>query len=118
MSACPVTGDVRCLILRGLYADGGVEGQRSVENAARDLPAIGHLAESRGFHRGRDLRVNRFDCREQRDLGLRNAERVRQIDRILHDVNLVLELRFDVDGRVGNQQGARVGRRVHDEHVA
>jgi len=35
---------------------------------------------------------------------------VRQIDGVLHNVDLVFELGGDVDSRVGNHQGARVGR--------
>ena len=39
--------------LGGLLADGVVKGERAVENAARDLPAVGHLAEGRGVEGGR-----------------------------------------------------------------
>ena len=95
------------MIAGGLRADSGVEGQRSVEDAAGDLAAVGHLAESRRVQRGLDLRVHRFHSRQHRHLGLGNAERVGQVDGVLHDVNLVLELGLDVDGRVGDQQGAR-----------
>ena len=43
---------------------------------------------------------------------------MRQVDGVLHDVDLVFQLRLDVDGRVGNQQGARIGRRVHHKNMA
>ena len=117
MSAWPVTGETRFLIAAALHADRGIEGQRAVEDAAGDLAAVGHLAQRRRVEGGRDLGVDGFDGREQRDLGLGNAERVGQVDGVLHDVNLVFEFRLDVDGGVGDEQGARVGRRIHDEDV-
>jgi hypothetical protein len=42
---------------------------------------------------------------------------VGQVDGVLHDVDLVFKLGGDVDGRVGDQQGAGIGRRIHDEDV-
>ena len=117
MSACPVTGELEVLDLSGVGADGGVEGQRTVEDAAGDLSAVGHLAECGCFHRGRNLGVDGFDGGEQCDLGLGNAEGMGEVDGVLHDVDLVFELRLDVDGCIGDEQGARVGRRVHDEDV-
>ena len=118
MSAWPVTGRDEMLDLGRLDADGGIEGQRAIEDAAGDLAAIGHLAQRRRVERGLDLGVDRLDGREQRNLGLGNAQRMGQVDGVLHDVNLVFELRLDVDGRVGDQQGARIGRRIHDEDMA
>jgi hypothetical protein len=38
--------------------DGVVEGERPVEDRARDLAAVGHLAERRSLDRRRDLRVH------------------------------------------------------------
>jgi membrane fusion protein (multidrug efflux system) len=40
---------------------------------------------------------------------------VREVDGVLHDVDLVLQRRRDVDRRVGDDQRPRVGRHVHDE---
>ena len=118
MSAWPADRRNQLLDVGGLLADGGIEGQRPVEDAAGDLAAIGHLAQRRRVERGLDLGIDRLDGRQQRHLGLGNAQRVGQVDGVLHDVDLVFELGRDVDGRVGDEQGARVGRRVHDEHVA
>ena len=50
--------------------------------------------------------------------GCVDAERDRQIDRVLADVDLVLERRRDVDRRVGDDEHLVIGRHVHDEHVA
>ncbi len=41
-----------------------------------------------------------------------------QVDRVLADVDLVLERRRDVDRRIGDDQHLVIGRHVHDEHVA
>ena len=46
------------------------------------------------------------------------AQRVREVDRVLHDVDLVLQRRRDVDRGVGDDQRLGVGRHVHDEAVA
>src|ERR1039458_10360436 len=114
-----LAGDGRDQLLDagGLFADGGVEGQRAVEDAAGDLAAVGHLAERGGVECGLDLGVHVLDGREQRHLGFGNSERVGQLDRILDDVNLVFKLGLDVDGGVCDEQRTGVSRRVHDEDV-
>jgi hypothetical protein len=115
-----LAGDGRDEVLDfgGLDADGGVKGQRAVEDAAGDLAAVGHLAEGGGVEGGLDLGVHGFDGRQQGNLGLGDAEGVSQVDGVLDDVDLVFKLGSDVDGRVGDEQGARVGRRIHNEDVA
>ena len=40
-----------------------------------------------------------------------------EIDGVLHDVDLVFKFRLDIDCGVGDEQGARIGRSVHDEDV-
>ncbi len=50
--------------------------------------------------------------------GRRHAERHREIDRVLADVDLVLERRRDVDGGVGDDEHLVIRRHVHDEDVA
>jgi hypothetical protein len=42
---------------------------------------------------------------------------MRQVDGVLHNVDLAFEVGRDVDGRVSNEQCARVSRSIHDEHV-
>ena len=54
---------------RRVLADRVVEGQRSVEDAALDLAAIGHLAQRRRVERRADVRIDRLDRREDRHLG-------------------------------------------------
>jgi hypothetical protein len=43
---------------------------------------------------------------------------VREVDRILDDVALLLVCRLDVDHAVGDEEGLWVGRDVHREHAA
>ena len=47
-----------------------------------------------------------------------DAERNRQVDGVLTDVDFVLQRRRDVDRGVGDDQDLVIGRNVHDEHVA
>ena len=117
MSAWPVTGETSFLICAAFCADGGVKGQRTVENATRNLSAVCHLAKRCGIERGLDLGVDRLNSRKQRHLRLGDAERMCQVDGILHDVDLVFELGSDVDCRVGDEQSASIGGRIHDEDV-
>ena len=58
-----IAGDLgaNSLCLGGLLADRIVESQRAVEKAAGDLPAVGHLAQSRGVQGRRHLRIHRFN---------------------------------------------------------
>ena len=51
-------------------------------------------------------------------LGNFDAERVGQVDGVLDDVALDLEVREDVDGRIGHDEHLRIGGNVHDEGVA
>ena len=70
--------------------DGVVQRQRPVEHAAGDLAALGHLAQRRGLDRRRHLRIDGLHRRQDRHLGLFPTQRARQVDRVLHDVHLVL----------------------------
>ena len=49
--------------------------------------------------------------------GLLHAERDREIDGVLADVDLVLQRRRDVDRGVGDDEDLVIRRHVHDEHV-
>jgi len=46
------------------------------------------------------LVVDGFDCGKNRHFRLLDAQHVRQLDRVLHDVGLFLERRIDVDRRI------------------
>ena len=50
--------------------------------------------------------------------GRSRPSEMREVDRVLADVDLVLERRRDVDRRVGDDQHLVIGRHVHDEDVA
>jgi hypothetical protein len=90
-----------------------VERERAVENAAGDLPAVGHLAQRRGVDRRRHVGIDGFHRREDGHLGQRSTQGMCEIDRVLDDVHLVGERRGDVDGRIGDDQGLRQRRYVH-----
>ena len=56
--------------------------------------------------------------RQDRDPHLVEPQRVRQIDRVLHDVDLPVEVGRDVDGGVGDDQRVLVTGHVHHEAMA
>ena len=74
-----------------LFADGIVKRQRPIQNAALDLSAFSHLAECGRVDRGRHFRGDGFDGGENRDFWFFQAERDRQIDRVLTDINFVFQ---------------------------
>ena len=95
-----------------------VERQRSVEDGAFDLTPVGHLAQRGCVQRGRHVRVDGFHRGEDRDARPREAEGVREVDRIAHDVRLVDKRRRDVERGVGDDERSRIRRRLHEEAVA
>ena len=105
MSASPATGEVMPLA-------------SAVQDAAGDLPPVGHLAQGGSFHRRWDFGIDRFHRRQDRHLGRLDPQRAAQVDGVLDDVALVVQRRIDVDRRIGDQQQLGVGRHVHDEDVA
>ena len=118
MSACPATGETICLIFAASGRHRVVECQRTIENGAGNLAAVGHLAEFGGIHGGFNLRIDRLDRRQDRYLRPVDAERVREIDRVLDNVAFGLQVRIDIDGRVSNKERSRVCGDIHDEDVA
>ena len=103
---------------RRFLADRVVHRERTIEQPARDLTAVRHLAESRRLQGRLDLRVHRFHRRQNRNLRQLHAKGVAELDRVLHDVDLVVEAGIDVDRGIGDEQGLVVGGHVHHEHVA
>src|SRR5207302_8097645 len=91
---------------RGFYVDRIVERQRPIEQAAGDLPAIGHLAKRRSLDSGRDLGDDGLYRRQNGYSGKRaEAGMSEQVDSVLNDVALAIEIREDVDGSVGDEDG-------------
>ncbi len=103
---------------RRLHVHGIVHGKRAVHQAALDLAAIGHLGQHRRVQRRGNARVDRLDCREDTGLGLRDAERTREVDGVLGDVHLAFEVGHDVHRRIRHQQQVIEPRHVHHEGVA
>ena len=103
----------RCRVL----VDRVVERQRTIDQRACDLSAVGHLAQRGRVDRRRHLRVDGFHGGENRDLRRGDAKGNREIDGVLADIDFVLERRGNVDGRVGHDEDLVVGRHVHDEDV-
>ena len=110
MSAFPATLEAMPFTRAAAGRDGAVERERPIDEAADDLAAVGHLRQ-RGRVQGRpESGVDGLDGGEDRDLGRRDADRERQVDRVLDDVALGRQIRCDVERRVGDQQRARVAR--------
>lgn len=99
-------------------ADGVVQRQRAVQQAAGDLAAVGHLAQrgrlNGAGNAGRDL----FHRRQDGHARLAQAQPVMQVDHVADDVGLGFQVGEDVDRRVGDEQRFRVGGHFHDEHMA
>jgi hypothetical protein len=105
------------LDLRCLGIDGIVEGEWPVEDAAGDLPPVGHLAERGGVDGRRNFRGHRFHRRKYGDARRAEADLREQIDDVLDDVALRIEIGINVDGGIGDEERLGIGRHVHDEDV-
>src|SRR4029453_19308680 len=99
-----IAGDLghNALYLGGLCANGVVERQWTVEDAARDLLPFCHLAEAGGVDGGLHLGIDGLDRRQNGDLRSLHAESHRQVDRVLADVDLGLEVWRAVDRGIGD----------------
>ena len=103
---------------RRLLVHRNVEIQRTIDDAADDLPAIRHLGE-RGRINGRGhLRIHRLDGCEDRNLGLRDSQRPCQDDRVLDDVTLLIQIGSDIYCGVADDDATGIGRRCEDKAVA
>ena len=94
------------------------EGERAVQQSSGDLPAIRHFAQRGGFERRWHVGIDRLHRRKDRDSHLFRAEIVREIDRILRNVDLAFQVRCDVDRRIGDYERLVMVRHVHDEAMA
>ena len=117
ISARPETGETMPLAERRLLGHRIVERQRAVEDAARDLPAIGHLAQSRRVDGRADVGRHRLDRRQDRHSRRDDAQSANHVDRVLDDVAFVEQVGIDVDRRIGDEHRPRIVRRVDGEDV-
>ena len=65
-----------------------------------------------------DFRIDGLHGRKDRNPHVRHIQRSRKINRILHNVDLVLQRRRNVNRGVGDNQRIRMARHVHDEAMA
>jgi len=70
------------------------------------------VAQGRGIRRGGHVRIHRLDRRQDCHAWPRQTECMRDIDGIAHDVGFLLQRRGDVDRRIGDDERARVDRRL------
>jgi hypothetical protein len=103
---------------RRLGINGVVERERPVQKRARDLTPVSHLAQSGGVDRRGNLCRNRLHCAEQRDADLIVAHRMREIDRVLDNIDLGVEIGGDAHCRIGDDDRFHMARHVHNEAVA
>ena len=104
--------------LRCIHVDGVVECQRPVEDAAGDLPAVGHLAQRGRVDGRRNLGRDRLDSGKNCDPRRAKADLGKQIDGVLNDVALNVEIGENVDRGVGDEQCISMRRHIHDEDMA
>ncbi|RAS37462.1 hypothetical protein BX591_103316 [Paraburkholderia bryophila] len=102
---------------RRVRADRVVERQRTVDDRAADLAAIGHFAERGGVERRGDFRGDGFQRGQHRHFRQRNTQRVREFDCVAHDIGFLFQRRENIDGRVRDEQRLRIARHIHDENV-
>ena len=99
-------------------ADGVVEGQRPIQHAAGDLPAFGHFAERGSVNRRLHFGCYGLNRRQDRDLWRRNPHRLRQLDGVADDIRLGFQIGRDIHRGIGDDQRARVKRRIQHKGVA
>jgi hypothetical protein len=99
-------GRVDLLDLGGAEVDRVVERERPVEDAAGDLAALGHLAQAAASMVDGTFGLIVSIAERIATSGFRHAQRMSEVDRVLHDVHLVLERRKDVHRCVGDDDDA------------
>ena len=80
-----------------LGADRIVQCERAIQQGADDLSAISHFAQSGSFNDRGHLGADCFHRAQDGHSDLRDTHGMRQADRILDDVNLVVQRRRNVD---------------------
>ncbi len=117
MLARPATGETIFLIFAAPRSIALSRARGPSSDAACDLPPVGHLAQRRSLDGRRDLGVHRLHGGKNCDPRLRLAQGMAEVDGVLDDINLGFEIRGDVDGGVGNDQGFRMVGNVHHKAV-
>ena len=102
---------------RGFARERDVRRQRTLDDRTRERALRGHRTQRRGFARRRECRRDRALRREQRDVRRHDAERVREVERVLQDVLLRGEVRRDIEARVRDQQETGLARQVEERCV-
>ena len=103
MSARPASSLGDPLVPRRFHAHRVVQRQRAFHPRSPDRPPLGHLRQGGRVHRGRHLGVHRLDGAENGHDGLRDSQPVRQVHRVLHDVDLLRVVRGDAESGVGDE---------------
>ena len=117
-SARPATGDEICLIRAASRVHRGIEIERPVDDAADDLPAIGHLGQNCAVERGRHFGLHHLDRGQHGYFRQVDAECARETDRVLADVALLVGVGRDIQRDVADDEAARIGRHRHHHAVA
>ena len=118
MSARPATGETMpfSAAAASLTALSKASGPSSTPPVIWPRSAILHSAAASSVEGIRALTISTAARIATRGCG--NADHMREIDGVLHDVGLVRQRRRDVDGGVRQQQRARIVRHVHQIDMA
>ena len=84
------------------FADGIVQGQRSVDDDALELSPIRHLGQRRRVDRARHVGVHGFHRRQHRHLHRVDAQSLKDARRVLDDIRFLRQRRHDVHPAVGH----------------
>ena len=87
---------------RGFGVHGSVEVERTIDDAAHDLPAVGHLGEDRSIRGRGHFRVHHLDRRQDGNLRCVDPHRASEADGVLADVALLVGVWRNIQGGVGD----------------
>ena len=118
ISASPATGDTMLLSLAAsrLMALSNASGPSSRPPVIWPRSAILHSAAASIVDGISEVTVSTAD--RIATFGRPMPQGMRKIDRVLHDIDFILQRRKDVHRSVGDEQRFWIGRHVHDEDVA
>ena len=117
--ARPATGRLDAFDARRFRADGVVEGERTIELAARDLVRDRPSCRVRRPRWSRECSGSTVSTADRMaTFGVPKPKGGIKVDGVLDDVALGREIGRDVDRGIGDEQCLRMVRHVHDEDVA